>query len=433
MNIKIAILKGRAIRLLSVVTWAILCAGISLCGPRAAAQEDYQFTTLATFNGANGALPICTLVPDGQGGYLGTAAGGGAYSAGTLFDWTPTAGLQTLASFDGTDGGGPAGALTAAGNGTFYGTTGASSVNGVQGPGTLFQYTAAGGLQAAASLPGYAWFNALAADGSGNYYGLTENGGAYKDGTIFQFSPSGGVTVLASFGGSGAPSAPKGSLIYAGNGQFYGTTEGGGQYGYGTIFEWSAATGIQTLASFNGYDGGEPYAGLVTDGHGNFYGTTTFGGGVGRYGSPTGYGGVFKWSAAGGIQQLGTFTVAMGYGSPAALIMDASGNLYGTTGGDGPNRPGTVYECTPGSGVNILVTFPSGETLGVAEGGLYMDGQGDIFGTTYSGGPANDGTVFEMTPFVTPGPNALAVFAGAGAAGLSWLRLRRRPAHRRRA
>jgi uncharacterized repeat protein (TIGR03803 family) len=117
-------------------------------------------------------------------------------------------------------------------------------------------------------------------DGSGDLYGTAEQGGASNDGTVFEIvHGSGTVTVLASFNGTDG-AGPNGSLVLDGNGNLYGTTAGGGTYGSGTVFEVAKGSGaITTLASFNGSDGFDPVAGLIMDTSGNLYGTTAGGGG----------------------------------------------------------------------------------------------------------------------------------------------------------
>ena len=261
---------------------------------------------------------------------------------------------------------------------------------------------------------------ALTFDAAGNLYGTTWMGGAYGHGTVFELTPQagGGWTeqVLHSFGNGTDGVGPEFSLILDKNGNLYGTTSGGGAYGYGTVFELTrsphAAGGGWTekvLHSFAfGTDGAEPSDGLTFDAAGNLYGTTSMGGAY-DYGmlfelTPTGEG----WTE----QVLHNFNNdgADGAYPDASLIFDAAGNLYGTTLMGGtyyncqPGTPvgcGTVFELTPqadGSWVeHVLHSFGYGGDGALPTVGLVFDAAGNLYGTTEKGGPGNNGTVFELT------------------------------------
>ena len=151
---------------------------------------------------------------------------------------------------------------------------------------------------------------------------------------------SGTITTLASF------DMPTGQLPIAGlvedsSGNLFGTTEAGGTNGDGTVFEVAAGSGaVTTLASFNGTDGANPYAGLIEDSSGNLFGTTYSGG-------SSGYGTVFEVTAGSGtITDLASFNGSNGESPEAGLVEDSSGNLFGTTYGGGASGNGTVFELT---------------------------------------------------------------------------------------
>jgi uncharacterized repeat protein (TIGR03803 family) len=187
--------------------------------------------------------------------------------------------VATLASFDGTDGANPVAGLVLDGSGNLYGTT---SLGGPHADGTVFEIAAGSG--AITTLASFAGANGafpeagLVQDGSGNLYGTTASGGAHGDGTVFEVAKrSGAITRRASFNGANG-AFPVAGLVMDGSGNLYGTTVFGGASGEGTVFEVAKRGGrITTLASFDGSDGANPYAGLVLDG-GNLYGTTQLGG-----------------------------------------------------------------------------------------------------------------------------------------------------------
>jgi uncharacterized repeat protein (TIGR03803 family) len=204
---------------------------------------------------------------------------------------------------------------------------------------------------------------------------------------------------------------PYSSLTFDAAGNLYGTTYDGGAYNYGTVFELTPAAGgtwtEKVLHSFinDGTDGQQPYAGLIIDAGGNLYGTTFYGG-------PYGYGTAFELTPAAG----GTWTekVVWSFGSGtdgnepyAGLISDAAGNLYGTTDGGGTAFSGTVFQLTPAGGgtwtEKVLHSFVGGTDGTAPFGSLIFDAAGNLYGTTSEGGAYNScsggcGTVFELTP-----------------------------------
>jgi uncharacterized repeat protein (TIGR03803 family) len=126
-------------------------------------------------------------------------------------------------------------------------------------------------------------------------------------------------------------------------GNLYGTTKIGGTAGKGTVFKIDTAGNETVLHSFTGGSDGEgPLAGLLMDKAGNFYGTTLYGGGTNYLGT------VFRLDTSGHETVLHGFTGADGgfpvYGN---LVVDKSGNLYGTTSYGGTHLKGTVFKLTP--------------------------------------------------------------------------------------
>jgi len=291
------------------------------------------------------------------------------------------------------------------------------------------------------SFSGYNSSNPSASDGAdplanlilgtdGNFYGTTSWGGAYAGpngtglGTVFKMMPGVSETVLHSFSGYNAnnPSAsdgsgPAASLVLGTDGNFYGTTPGGGAYNKGTVFKITPA-GVETvLYSFSGYnssnppasDGAGPAASLILGTDGDFYGTTEYGGAYGS--SVGGYGTVFKITPGGSETVLHSFSgynssnpsASDGANPTASLILGADGNFYGTTvlgGAHGPNIGlGTIFKITPNGTESVFYSFDSypGDGAGPAAS-LILGSDGNFYGTTEYGGTYSSGTIFKVTP-----------------------------------
>jgi len=236
-------------------------------------------TTLVAFNITNGSLPCAGLAPGADGNFYGSTYQGGAHGRGTAFKVTPAGALTTLRAFsNGADGGHLAAGLVRARDHTFYGAT---YKGGASGHGTVFQITADGGFKSLASFGQTNGANPLAEliqDPAGNFYGTTSAGGAHRHGTVFRLSPDGALHPLHSFSGGADGGYPAAALLLGGDGNFYGTTAYGGDYGAGTVFRLAPDGTLTTLVAFNGYAGANPQAALAEDDDGLLYGTTQNGG-----------------------------------------------------------------------------------------------------------------------------------------------------------
>jgi uncharacterized repeat protein (TIGR03803 family) len=239
-------------------------------------------------------------------------------------------------------------------------------------------------------------------DAAGKLYGTTQYGGTFGQGTVFEVDTTGAKKVLHSFKrAQGAVS--RGSLTRDSAGNLYGTASEGGAngcdgQGCGTVFKLSRGK-LTVLHYFIAYqDGTSPWAGLVRDSSGNLYGTTLFD-------SPSGNGTVFKINKSGKETLLYTFNAEKSGRYPyGSLIRDPAGNLYGTTSaggfygtGDCSLGCGTVFKLTPAGKYTVLYQFSGGPDGYKPLDGLVRDSAGNLYGTTELGGTSEQGTIFKVT------------------------------------
>ena len=402
-------------------------------------------TVLLDFSGGS---PISgSLLVDESGSLYGSAGFGGYAENGTVFrlkkDSTGKWHENILYQFKGFGSGlNPLGDLIRDAAGNLYGTT-VSGGNqnqrycndGIsQGCGLVFELspTTGGGwketvlYEFTGGVHGMSPQAGLVQDAAGNLYGTTQSGGAGAAGVVFELTPAaGGVwtdTVLHAFVGVDGQ-YPVANLAIDATGNLYGTTPQGGNYDCGVVFELSPGSGgiwnETVIKNFKcDADGGVPLAGVTVDSAGNLYGTTYYGGIVGGCPSAGGQGcGVaFKLSpSSSGWREtvLYTFTGADDGGGPeASLVLDASGNLYGTTVAGGLSTCsvnysgcGVVFELSPEAGggwkERVLHAFRNHRDGASPVTGLVLDGTGNLYGTTLQGGyttTCNCGAAFEITP-----------------------------------
>src|ERR1700687_59640 len=296
------------------------------------------------------------------------------------------------------DGGSPRAGLTADGKGNFYG---AAIMGGAFGTGNAFELSPNGGggwnYTVLFNFPGGAaggYPNGpLILDSAGNLYGTTQSYGADYFGVVFELSPVGGSweeTVLYNFTGGADGGAPESGLIIDLAGNLYGTTSYGNKGTISTVFELSRSGGSWTYqviyTNNNKPVGSAP--GLTMDAAGNLFGaldTSVF------ELSPNGRGG---WVATAIHTFPGAYIV---YGIP---VLDRAGNLYITTFKGGAKNLGTVYKLSPGKTGKwtalILHSFSGGADGANPSAGVVLDANGNVYGTTIYGGPFIWGTVFEL-------------------------------------
>lgn len=366
-------------------------------------------------DGTDGGGPYGGVIFDSAGNLYGTTTIGGAYSQGTVFELERNAdgtySETVLHSFNPSAGDGalPYCTLAMDKSGRLYGTT---YFGGTYGNGTVFEL----GRDAFG-----AWterilhhFNANAKDGFnpyagfvldavGNLYGTTYQGGSQGGGTVFELRlAAGGKWQYKTLHGFNATDGDGiiGGLTFDKKGNLYGTTEYGGLYQHGVVFELSPnSTGgwsEKTIHSFNpnSGDGFEPYSGLAIDPKGNLYGTTLYGGSFWANGA------VYQLSrtSTGWRERVIHSFAATGdginpYGTP---IVDSEGNVYGTTFQSLINDGGAgiVYKLSPRTWQEtILNEFVAPEEYGNPYSGLTIDSNGNLYGAAYGGS-----VIYEVTP-----------------------------------
>ena len=259
-------------------------------------------------------------------------------------------------------------------------------------------------------------FSTVIFDASGNIYGTTVFGGTNGYGTVFKLTPAGGgnytESAIYSFAGGSDGENPYDGLIADTAGNYYGTTPNGGgstncSSGCGTVFELSPNGSGWTekiLYRFQGPNDGEnPDGGLVMDHAGNLYGNTWQGG-------PGGGGTVYELSPSGG----GNWTETTIYSVPVAgyavgrLFLDSAGNLYNALQGGGGFGLGQIFELMPSNGSWTYVDlydFVGAPNAANPIGGVVLDSSGNIYGTTAfggtntcGGGSYECGTAWKITP-----------------------------------
>jgi uncharacterized repeat protein (TIGR03803 family) len=413
--------------------FVLLC--MTLTAQPAQAQT---FQVIHNFTGGiDGAAPFAGLTIDAAGNFYGTTCGspclGGVANAGTVFHLSKNGSgwvFTPLYIFrGGIDGAAPDARVIIGPNGSLYGTT---NGGGSTGSGTIFNLKPATSVSPNISagwtetvLYSFSGGNdganpeaEVVFDQAGNLYGTTLYGGQGEGqhgfGVVFQLTPAGSgwtESVLHTFTGGSDGGWPVDSLIFDSAGNLYGTTAYGGTWGqYGCSFGWSCGTVFKLVQSSSGWtesvvyslqggtDGGNPLGGVIFGADGYLYGTTSWGG-------SSGGGTVFSINHPGlAPYPLSGSTNDYLPGSWASLTMDSVGNLYGTTYMDGTHHSGSVFQVSVSCGCGgcgwnyrLLHEFTGGSDGGNSLGGVVLDRNGNIFGTTYAGGAYGYGVVFEIT------------------------------------
>lgn len=245
-------------------------------------------------------------------------------------------------------------------------------------------------------------------DAEGSLYGVTTSGGDTNMGTVFRITPDGSKSTLHSFaGGSSDGAEPNGDLIPDAEGNLYGTTYYGGSdncdgLGCGTVFKVTPDGQESIVHAFLGSEGTEgkfPDAGLIADADGNFLGTTYGGGGHQSYCGHDGCGTIFKVTPDGQETVIHIFEGSRSAGhTRGRLVVDGAGNFYGTARSGGTYTLGTLWKVSPDGTETVLHSFGGRSDGKAPNGDLIIDSLGNLYGTTYYDGDNLNGVVFQFTP-----------------------------------
>jgi len=295
--------------------------------------------------------------------------------------------FNTVYEFDGTNGeGDPTASLVQGMDGSYYGTTS----EGTASVGAVFKITAAGELTTLYSFcsqpncpDGEYPYGGLVMGTDGNFYGTTLGGGSNPCcGTIFKITPQGVLTTLHNFAGPDGAN-PIEPLIQGADGGFYGTTGGGGSVNVGILFRITSTGTFTVLHDFGDGGGAYPHGALIQARDGNFYGTTY-------------EGTIFRYRSDGTVTTLYHLSYLK-----AGLLEASDGNFYGTTyqGGVGCSGYGcgTVFKVTPGGRLSTIHFF-QGADGAESQAPLIQATDQNLYGMTASGGANDLGTIYRIMP-----------------------------------
>jgi uncharacterized repeat protein (TIGR03803 family) len=362
------------------------------------------------------------LVIDSAGNLYGTSVLGGASGSGTVFQLAPSGNgwIHTvLYSFTGgTDGGEPYKGVTLDPQGNLYGTAVTGGTGACEGGcGVAYKLTHSGGSWSQTVIHYFSGGNdgsgpgaGLTIDHQGNLYGVTPTGGANGLGVVYQLNPDAGgnwtFKVLHTFtGGTDGATGSAGRLLLHG-GRIYGVATAGGANAKGIAYELKPShTGewtLTTIYAFQGQpDAGFPYSALLLGTSGKLYGTT-------YYDGANNLGSVYELSrtAMGRWKERVLYSFqggSDGQNPLGNLVIDAAGNLYGTTSEGGASGSyGTIFKLTPGTHgtwtESVAHRFQGPPDGSSAYNGMVGDAAGNFYGATVHGGTADDGTIYQFTP-----------------------------------
>ena len=247
---------------------------------------------------------------------------------------------------------------------------------------------------------GQAPTEALTLGNDGIFYGVTSTGGLNGQGTVFRVTTDGAITVLHNFDSTTDGLRPRGKLLLASDGNFYGVTQSSGPAGGGTVYRISTGGSFSVVHAFttSGAQGKTPLAGLIQGADGALYGTTQAGD---IEGDGMGDGTLYQLTLTGSFAVLHFFDFETsgvgGYAPNTSLVQGSDGNFYGVTREGGDNGAGTVYRLGADGSFTNLYSF-KGTTDGSTPLGPLVEGNNGVFyGLTTEGGGSNRGTFFSIT------------------------------------
>ena len=354
-------------------------------------------TTLHVFGGPEGDVPN-SLIQGRDGFFYGTATYGGSgpldslfRGFGAIFRMDSAGNVTVLKAFPGGTGGAYPGPIMQGADGALYGTASFDLVTWSQFSGLVYRLDPATGdfrvLHSFVPTEGQGPTGRLFQGADGFFYGTTNQGGTWNMGVVYKVDTLGHFVLLHSFSPffPGEGSEPKGGVIQASDGFFYGTTEQGG-YG-GEIFRMDAAGNLTVIHRFDSYfsDGGRPRSGLIEGRDGFLYGTTPSGG---QPVDGSRYGVVYRMDKVGTVTVLHTFRGPDGREPWAGLVQGADGQLYGSTVVGGAFGLGVLFRVDPASPAPPA-PLPTLTGLTLVPSAV-VGGQGST-GTVTLGGPAPSG------------------------------------------
>lgn len=366
-----------------------------------------------------------------DGNFYGTTVNAGVNGVGTIYRMTPTGSVTVLHNFITTfpgcnrnDAFGNGSPPIQGRDGNWHGTTSAGG-NCINPPtvGTVYKLTSTNSfslIHRFNNTDGAVPLAPLILGKDGNFYGTTRQGGSLGWGVVFRVTPTGSLKVLHNFGSTNAESLLISPLVQGTDGNFYGTTHSVNGFA-GSIFKVTASgifTNLHTFVGFNKFaEGFRLTAGLVQASDGNFYGTTS-GGGLGNFIS-TGCGVLFKITPTGVYSVLHAFDgfadgcISVTQSSGQSLSVHTNGKIYGTAKGGGStssNTAGTLFELDIGARPfvrpQVLVAKVGEKVL------LYGDFSGTITSVKFGGVNA---VSFARDPIPSNSNNTLIVTIPVGA------------------
>ena len=388
--------RGRLRRAAWIVT--LLAAGI---GAAAAAASSGQLTTLHVFAARDGADPVAPLAQDAAGNFYGVAQLGGnigrgmPHGCGVVYRMRPDGGVDLLHQFVQTDGCRPDGGVQLAADGNLYGTT---LYGGSADKGVFFRIAPDGAfavLHTFGGAEGGYPQSALALGRDGNFYGVLPAGGSAAAGCVYRLAPDGTLTVLHSFSADGAHgNSPAGTPVLAEDGSLFGTTQGGGEFGDGTVFHLGLDGSVTTLHAFDGDDGQFPQALMLARDHMLY--------GVALYGGAWNLGTAFTLTQRGDLELVHSFDGADDGCHPFVQPVEAAGGeVFGAASECGPKGGGTIFALSLARGLATVHAFADRDAHGFMPSGLATGRDGALYGTTEGGGSHQNhgsgwGTIFRL-------------------------------------